>query len=113
DIKQTFDLNLDSYKQYKFNQLAYLARDKGEFKTLFTIAETIVNEIINPMIEPPYKNVIDPVTYVNGEKGYILFKEVDGTNVVYEVRREKGFWEVVNKESKPGKRMEKVLLWYM
>lgn len=113
DIKETFDLRLDSYTKYTFNQLQYMAQVDGEFKSLFAIAEKVVTDILNPSIQPPYKNVIDPVTYVGSDKGYIIFKKVDGTNVVYEVRREDEIWKVVNEETRPGKQMSNDLLWYM
>lgn len=113
DIKQTFNLHLTSYKQYTYDQLRYLAEVEEEYKTLYEVGETIAQEIINPSIQPPYKNVVYPVTYINGDIAFILFKKADGTNVIYEVKNEKGIWKVVNKKTNPGKRMKNELLWYM
>ncbi|WP_129692219.1 DUF3888 domain-containing protein [Gottfriedia acidiceleris] len=113
DIKKSFHLNLDSYSEYNYSQLQYKAEKQKEYKSLAAITEKIVDNFLNPEIHPPYKNVIDPVTFIYGNKGYILFKRSDGTNTLYEVIKRNKEWEVVQKKNKKGKKMKNELLWYM
>ncbi|MFL1995844.1 hypothetical protein VYF65_001290 [Lysinibacillus irui] len=78
DIKQSFNLNLDHYTAYTYNQLQYQAEVNNEFKSLFTIAEEIATNILLPEKKLPNKNIIDPVTFLKDDSGYILFKKSDG-----------------------------------
>ncbi|MCJ8007156.1 DUF3888 domain-containing protein [Lederbergia wuyishanensis] len=112
DIKQSFNLNLEAYSSYTYNQLQYKAEINSEFKSLFNIAEEIVTNILLPERKIPYKNVIDPVTFLKGDTGYMLFKKSDGTNVIYQVQKQDGNWIVTDKNSKQGKKMNYKLLWY-
>lgn len=57
--------------------------------------------------------MIEPVTFIKENKGYILFKKADGTNIVFQLSKLNGKWEVVKKERKQGRKMKKELLWYM
>ena len=113
DIQQSFNLNLESYSSYTFNQLQYQTEINKEFKPLFNIAEEIVTNILLPERKIPYKNVIDPVTIIKGNTGYILFKKSDGTNVNYQVQKKDGNWIVADKNSKQGKKMDYKLPWYV
>lgn len=113
DIKQSFNLNLGSYSSYTFNQLQYQAEINNEFKSLFNIAEEIVTNILLPERKIPNKNVIDPVTFIKGNTGYMLFKMSDGTNVKYRVQMKDGNWTVTDKSSKQGKKMDYKLPWYI
>lgn len=113
DIKQSFNLNSEPYSSYTYNQLQYQAEINKEFKSLFNIAEEIVINILLPERKIPYKNVIDPVTIIKGNTGYILFKKSDGTNVNYQVQKKDGNWIVTDKNSKQGKKMDYKLLWYV
>lgn len=113
DIQQSFHLNLESYSSYTYNQLQYQAELNNEFKSLFTIAEEIVTSILSPESKIPYKNVINPVTFIKGNTGYILFKKSNGTNVIYQVQKQDGNWIVTNKNSKQGKKMDYKLPWYV
>jgi len=113
DIKQSFNLNLEPYSSYTYNQLQYQSEINNEFKSLFNIAEEIVTNILLPERKIPYKNVIDPVTFIKGNTGYILFKRSDGTNVIYQVQKKDGNWIVTDKKSKQGKKMDYKLLWYV
>ncbi|MGN7410754.1 DUF3888 domain-containing protein [Sporosarcina sp. SAFN-010] len=113
DIKQSFNLNLESYTAYKYNQLQYQAEIKNEFKSLFTIAEEIETNILVPERKIPNKNVIDPVTFLKDNTGYILFKKSGGTNVIYKVQKKAGNWIVTDKNSKQGKKMDYKLPWYI
>lgn len=82
-------------------------------KSLAMIAEEIVTHILFPERKIPYKNVIDPVTFIKGNIGYMLFKRADGTNVSYQLQKKDGTWIVTDKTSKPGKKMEDLLPWYI
>ncbi|MEH7453202.1 DUF3888 domain-containing protein [Gottfriedia acidiceleris] len=113
DIKQSFNLYLELYSEYNYSQLQYKAEKQKEYKSLADIIEAILVNVLNPEIHPPYKNVIDPVTFINGNKGYILFKRSDGTNTLYEVIKENNEWIVVEKKNKNSKKMKYELLWYM
>lgn len=113
DIKKTFHLNLLPYERYDYKQLRYKAEKQDEFNSLAAIAEEIVINILSPEIQPPFKNVIDPVTFLKDDEGFILFKKADGTNVFYKVQMENGIWKVIEQESKEGKKMNYELLWYM
>ncbi|MGN7386329.1 DUF3888 domain-containing protein [Sporosarcina sp. SAFN-015] len=113
DIKQSFHLNLLPYERYDYNQLRYKAEKQNDFNSLAHIAEEIVINILSTEIQPPYKNVINPVTFVKGNDGFILFKKADGTNFYYKVLKENGIWKVIDKDSEQGKKMEYDLLWYM
>lgn len=113
DIKQSFHLNLQSYSSYTYNQLQYQAEINNEFKSLFTIAEEITTSILSPETKIPSKNVINPVTFIKGNAGYMLFKKSDGTNVIYHVQKQDGKWIVTNKNSKQGKKMDYKLPWYV
>ncbi|MGE7941759.1 DUF3888 domain-containing protein [Lysinibacillus xylanilyticus] len=113
DIKQTFNLNLASYYSYTYNQLQYQAEINNEFKPLVNIAEEIVTNILFPERKIPYKNVIDPVIFIKGNTGYILFKQSDGTNVSYKVQKKDGNWIVTDKISKQGEKMDYKLPWYL
>ena len=113
DIKQSFNLNLESYSTYTYNQLQYQTEINNEFKSLFHIAEEIVTKILFPERKIPNKNVIDPVTFIKGNTGYILFKKSDGTNVNYQVQNKDGIWIVTDKNSKQGKKMDYKLPWYV
>lgn len=113
DIKQAFHLNLLPYERYDYNQLRYKAEKQNEYDSLSHIAEEIIMNILSPEIQPPYKNVIDPVTFLKGDEGFILFKKSDGTNFYYKVLKEDGIWKVIEQESGKGKKMKYDLLWYM
>ncbi|MFF2753108.1 DUF3888 domain-containing protein [Psychrobacillus sp. NPDC058041] len=113
DIKQSFHLNLEHYSQFNYNQLYYQAEKKEDYRSLSAITETIVLNILNPEIHPPYKNIISPVTFINGNNGYILFKKADGTNMLFKVKKKNNAWNVVEKKSEKGKKMKNKLLWYM
>lgn len=113
DIKQSFNLNLESYSSYTYNQLQYQTEINNEFKSLFYIAEEIVTNILLPERKIPNKNVIDPVTFIKDNTGYILFKKSDGTNVNYKVQKKDGNWIVTDKNSKHGKKMDYIIPWYV
>lgn len=113
DIKKSFHLNLLPYERYDYNQLRYKAEKQNEFNSLAHIAEEIVINILSTEIQPPYKNVINPVTFVKGNEGFILFKKADGTNFYYKVLKENGIWKVIDQDSEKGKKMKYDLLWYM
>ncbi|MEH7226790.1 DUF3888 domain-containing protein [Bacillus sp. JJ1566] len=113
DIKKSFNLQLQGYSIYTYDQLFHQSEQQIQYKTLADIVEKIIVNILNPRIKPPYKNVIDPVTMIKGNKGYILFKTADGTNVVYFVKKENSTWTIKDKKFKKGKVMKKELLWYM
>ncbi|MFD1736657.1 DUF3888 domain-containing protein [Bacillus salitolerans] len=113
DIKKTFDLNIKSFKVYSYGQLLFQSEKKKSFQSLSEIVIDIVEDILNPEIKPPYKNVIDPVTFIKDDYGYILYKKADGMNVVLTLKKEKQNWIVIDKQYKKGKKMPKELLWYM
>jgi hypothetical protein len=113
DIRQTFKLNLNSFKKLNYEQLLYKSEKQREYKSLSDIVTDIIDNELTPEIIPPYKNVIEPVTFIKENQGYILFKKADGTNMVFQVFKLDGKWGVVKKESKQGKKMKNNLLWYM
>jgi hypothetical protein len=113
DIKQSFNLNLGSYSSYTYNQLQYQAEINNEFKSLFNIAEEVVTNILFPERKIPNKNVIDPVTFIKDNTGYMLFKKSDGTNVIYTVQKKDGNWIVTDKNNKQGKKMDYKIPWYV
>ncbi|KQU13031.1 hypothetical protein ASG65_11825 [Bacillus sp. Leaf13] len=113
DILQTFNLRLESFSKYSYEQLLYKSEKQKEYKLLSDIVTDIIVNDLNPDIKPPYKNVIDPVTFIKGTQGYILFKRSDGTNIVLQVAMENGIWVVVEKKNKQGKKMQNELIWYM
>jgi len=113
DIQQSFKLDLASYTSYRYDQLQYQAEINNDMKSLAMIAEEIVTHILFPERKIPYKNVIDPVTFIKGNIGYMLFKRADGTNVSYQLQKKDGTWIVKDKTSKPGKKMEDLLPWYI
>ena len=113
DIKQSFNLNLEPYSSYTDNQLQYQTELNNEFKSLLNIVEEIETNILLPERKIQNKNVIDPVTFIKGNKGYILFKKSDGTNVIYKVQKKDGNWIVTDKNSKQGKKMDYKLPWYV
>ncbi|MCQ6275433.1 hypothetical protein JMM81_10725 [Bacillus sp. V3B] len=39
----------------------------------------------------------------NSSSGYLFYKELDGTNVLLEIKREEKNWKVINKRKAPGK----------
>ncbi|MCL1702675.1 DUF3888 domain-containing protein [Lysinibacillus sp. Bpr_S20] len=113
DIKQSFNLNLESYSSYTYNQLQYQTEINNEFTSLFKIVEEIVTNILLPERKIPDKNVIDPVTFIKDDTGYILFKKSDGTNVNYKVQKKDGNWIITDKSSKQGKKMDYKIPWYI
>ncbi|MGX2958397.1 DUF3888 domain-containing protein [Peribacillus sp. JNUCC 23] len=112
DIQQTFALNLKDYQMYSYDQLLFESEILKEFTSLSHIAEKIVTTMLNPDIKPPFKNVIDPVTFINGSHGYILFKRADGTNYMYVLKKRDDEWQITDKKKKQGKKMKAELLWY-
>lgn len=104
DIIRSFSLNLKNYKVYNSTEVP---------KGLKNIITNITKNILNPEIKPPFKNVIDPVTFLKENKGYILFKKTNGINVVYTVQKVDDTWKIINKEFKQSKKMPKELIWYM
>ena len=113
DIQQSFKLDLASYTSYRYDQLQYQAEINNDMKSLARIAVEIVTHILFPERKIPYKNVIDPVTFIKGNIGYMLFKRADGTNVSYQLQKKDGTWIVTDKTSKPGRKMEDLLPWYI
>lgn len=113
DIQQSFKLDLASYTSYRYDQLQYQAEINNDMKSLAMIAEEIVTHILFPERKIPYKNVIDPVTFIKGNLGYMLFKRADGTNVSYQLQKKDSKWIVTDKTSKPGRKMEDLLPWYI
>ncbi|MBA2873404.1 hypothetical protein [Thermaerobacillus caldiproteolyticus] len=112
DIQKTFNLDLNAYQKYEYEQLRYQA-EQGKFMKLAKINEDIVINELNKEIKPPYKNVIYPMTFIKGDEAFILYKKADGTNVLYTLRKKNDNWLILNKETKEGKEMAKELLWYM
>lgn len=113
NIKQSFKLNLNSFKEVTYQQLLYRSEKLEEYKSLLKIVTDIIVNELNPDIKPPYKNVIEPVTFIKKNEGFILFKKADGTNIVIKVSKLNGQWVIVKRENKQGKKMKKELLWYM
>lgn len=74
DILQTFNLRLESFSKYSYEQLLYKSEKQKEYKVLSDIVTDIIENDLNSNIKPPYKNVIDPVTFIKGNQGYILLK---------------------------------------
>ncbi|MBP0723849.1 DUF3888 domain-containing protein [Bacillus sp. RG28] len=109
DIQQSFNLQLTDYTHYNPNELKDL-----EYIQLNQIVTNIEKTILAPDARKthPFKNVVAPITFLKGSKGYILFKKGDGTNVVYIIEKENGIWAVIDKKQKKGKKMETKLLWY-
>lgn len=116
DIQNTFKLNLDAFEKLTYDQLSFKAEKQKPYKSLSNLVNDMIEIEVNPEINTPstpYKNVITPVTFINKNEGYILFKKANGTNVVFIVSKPDGKWVVVNKKSKQGKKMKNELLWYM
>jgi|SRR5690625_3189164 len=113
DIQQTLHVDLTSYKKFNDKQLMFKSEKQKAFKSLANIVANIIDNELTSEINPPYKNVIYPVTFVRENQGYILFKKADGTNILLEVSKLNDHWVVVNKKSKQGKKMKNELLWYM
>lgn len=112
DIKQSFKLNLGSYASYTYNQLQYQTEINHDFKSLFNLVDEISTTILLPERKIPDKNVIDPVTFLKSNEGYILFKKSDGTNVKYTIQKKDGSWFVTDKSEKKGKKMDDKIPWY-
>lgn len=55
DIQQSFKLDLASYTSYRYDQLQYQAEINHDMKSLATIAEEIVTNILFPERKVPYK----------------------------------------------------------
>lgn len=116
DILQTFKLNLNLFKKLNYEQLMFKSEKQKKYKSLSDIVTDIINNELTTEINTPYtpyKNVINPVTFIKGNQGYILFKKADGTNIVLGVSKLNDKWVIVNRESKQGKKMKNDLLWYM
>lgn len=113
DIKQSFKLNLGSYTSYTYNQLQYQTEINHDFKSLFNLVDEISTTILLPERKIPDKNVIDPVTFLKSNEGYILFKKSDGTNVKYTIQKKDGSWFVTDKSEKKGKKMDDKIPWYI
>jgi len=113
DIKQSFSLNLDDYKEYKFNQFYHLAYTQETYSSLYKIVEDIILNKLQYNTKSGYKNVIKPVVYLKEKNGYILYKLSDGTNILYKIEKEDEIWRIKEKLSKQGKKMEYKLKWYM
>jgi len=113
DIKQSFKLNLGSYASYTYNQLQYQTEINHDFKSLFNLVDEISTTILLPERKIPDKNVIDPVTFLKSNEGYILFKKSDGTNVKYTIQKKDGSWFVTDKSEKKGKKMDDKIPWYI
>lgn len=113
DIIKSFNLDLTHFQKYDYRQLEYLAEQgNSNFVSIHKINEEIVIEL-NKDIKPPYKNFINPFTFVKDDKAYILFKKADGTNFVYSLIKKDNNWVIIKKKSKQGKVMPRELLWYM
>lgn len=106
-------MNLESYSSYKYNQLRYQAEINNKFKPLFNIAEDVVTNILFPERKIPFKNVIDPITFIKGNTGYMVFKKSDGTNVIYKLIEKDGNWIIIDKKGRQGKVMDYKLPWYV
>lgn len=113
DIVKTHKLNLKDYNKIIIEQIRYRARDSKEYKSIESILDDIVMNIQKQKIVNTYKNVIAPLTFIKDNNGYILFKLIDGTNIVYKIKLENGVWNVLDKTEMPGKVMEYSLSWYM
>ena len=113
DIAESFELNIESYASYTYNQLRYQAEINNEFKTLTAIADEIVINILLPQRKIPDKNVIDPITLIKDNTGYMLFKMSDGTNVIYTLQKKDEKWEVTDRKKKQGKKMDDLIPWYV
>lgn len=113
DIKQSFNLDLSNYIEYNSSHVYYLDDEDEKFNTLSKILLDIVRNKIDPKLKSGYKNTIDPVTYIKENKGLILFKLSDGTNIVYKIKLVNDSWIVEDVLNKKGKEMPYDLLWYM
>ncbi|HYK75292.1 MAG TPA: DUF3888 domain-containing protein [Pseudoneobacillus sp.] len=114
DIKQSFNLNLNGYKRYNLTELLRDSNNENNLKALHAIAIEKVHSLINfEDLKPPLVNIINPITFLKGNTGYILFKTSNGTNVVYSVSKINHIWTVTDEKKKKGKLMEKKLLWYI
>ncbi|MRG86483.1 DUF3888 domain-containing protein [Salinibacillus xinjiangensis] len=114
DIKQTFSLNLESYQRYNMDDLHNRLEKKQSFTQLYDYAKEIQNKYSTREDKtPPLHNVMKPMTYIKSKNGYILFKQANGVNVMYKLKKQNSNWKVVGHRTKPGKKMEKELLWYL
>lgn len=113
DIKQSFSLNLNDFDEYKYNQLYHLSLSQEQFKSLYEIVKDIILNELKYETKSGYKNVIEPVTYIKNNQGYILYKQSDGTNIVYKLEMDNNIWIIKNKLNKQGKVMDYKLKWYM
>lgn len=109
DIKQSFNLDLKDYKHYNPNELNNFGYNK-----IHQMVTDIARTTLGPDVEKthPFKNIVAPITYLKENKGYILFKKGNGTNVVYFLEKINDIWIVQDKKEKKGKKMEAKLLWY-
>jgi hypothetical protein len=110
DITETFNLDMKSYQQYEYQQLAYLSDNQEKFKSLLNLNNQIWSK---SNIGVGFVNVVAPVTFIKNNHGYILFKEADGTNLLYTIQNQNEEWKILKIETKKGKIMPKKLMWYM
>lgn len=113
DVEKTFEMDFSKYNKLIRNKIYYRKDFNDTYKSLNNILNDIITKDNKPVIKEGYKNVIDPLTFILDNDGYIIFKKTDGTNVVYEIKLNDGIWNVVKKAERKGKVMKYLLNWYM
>lgn len=91
DIEDTFMINLSDYK--KIDHKAILTTNSSSsLKKIF----------ISIMLNQQTGDII-PSIYFQGNKGFIIEKKADGTNVVYTIHNNSDQWEISKKEQRTGR----------
>ncbi|EJS69367.1 hypothetical protein CN425_09575 [Bacillus cereus] len=101
DIKTTFHLNFDengfwevSKKDLEAAHLMYGGREK----------DTYYNSLTRAFESGGYRG--EPRLFVKPLEAFLLYKEIDDTNVIKHLELEKGEWIVTETKRKPGKIVE-------
>ncbi|MBE7103939.1 hypothetical protein FT637_13045 [Bacillus cereus] len=101
DIKSTFNLNFD---ENSFWEVDKRDLEAAHFMYGGRVDDTYYNSLTKAFESGGYRG--EPRLFVKPLEAFLLYKEIDDTNVIKHLELEKGEWIVTETKKKPGKIVE-------
>jgi hypothetical protein len=92
DIISSFNLDLQGHEGYTFEELDGLKK-RGERDQAIISLQGLFSR----------NSIGEPKVFINGNKGYFLYKETDGSNVKMELSKHFDVWLVTYEEEKKAR----------
>ncbi|MBM6648274.1 hypothetical protein [Bacillus sp. RIT 809] len=101
DIQSTFNLNFD---ENSFWEVSKKDLEAAHFMYGGRVDDTYYNSLTKVFESGGYRG--EPSLFVRAQEAFVLYKEIDDTNVIKHLELEKGEWVVTETKKKQGKMVE-------